>query len=133
MRLLVLTPAPTPYRDPFWACVARQPGVDLLVCYLARQSRDRPWHVSWPREFAYREPPGVNLLAWRGPTEACYWNPQAARLVHPRGCDALILGGYNHPTLLAAMWRARRYGIPFFVMSESHLRNRRAAWKSAVK
>ncbi len=133
MRILVLTPAPTPYRDPFWATVARQPGVDLLVCYLARESRDRPWRITWPRDFPYRELPGVNLLAWRGPTEACYWNPEGVRLVHPRHCDALIVGGYNHPTLLAAMWHARRRRIPFFLMSESHLKNHRAAWRSALK
>lgn len=133
MKVLVLTPAPTPYRDPFWAEVARQPGIELLVCYLARQSRDRPWHVTWARNFPYRELSGINLLHWRGPTEACYWNPEVRRLVRPDKCDALILGGYNHPTLLWAMSRARRLKIPFFVMSESHLRNRRARWKSAVK
>jgi len=132
-RILVLTPAPTPYRDPFWACVARQPEIDLLVCYLAKESRDRPWRVSWAREFPFRELPGYNFFAWRGPTEVCYWNPEVSRLVAPPHCDALILGGYNHPTLLAAMWHARRRGIPFFVMSESHLKNRRSAWKSAVK
>ena len=133
MKLLVLTPAPTPYRDPFWAEVARQPGIELLVCYLARESRDRPWQVTWPRDFPYRELTGINLLHWRGPTEACYWNPEVRRLVRPEKCDALILGGYNHPTLLWAMWRARRLGISFFVMSESHLRNRRARWKSGAK
>lgn len=133
MKILVLTPAPTPYRDPFWAEVARQPGVELLVCYLTRQSRDRPWQVTWPREFPFRELSGVNLLAWRGPTEACYWNPEVRRLVRSGVCDALILGGYNHPTLLAAMRQARQSGIPFFVMSESHLKNRRAAWKLALK
>ena len=133
MKLLVLTPAPTPYRDPFWAEVARQPGVELLVCYLTRQSRDRPWQVTWPRDFPYRELTGINLLHWRGPTEACYWNPEVRRLVRPDKCHALILGGYNHPTLLWAIIRARRLRIPFFVMSESHLRNPRARWKSAIK
>ncbi|MGQ9771108.1 MAG: glycosyltransferase family 4 protein [Thermogutta sp.] len=133
LRLAVITPQPTPYRDPFWAEVARRPGVELLVCYLTRESRDRPWQVTWPREFPFRELAGINLLGWRGPTEACYWNPEVRRLVHPDTCDAVILGGYNHPTLLWAMWRARRLRIPFFVMSESHLRNPRARWKSAIK
>ncbi|GAB4140609.1 MAG: hypothetical protein Kow0040_28990 [Thermogutta sp.] len=132
-RVLVLTPAPTPYRDPFWGRVAQQPGIDLLVCYLAKDSRDRPWRVTWPREFSYRELSGYNFFAWRGPTEVCYWNPEVARLVRPAQCDAVILGGYNHPTLLAAMWQARRHDIPFFVMSESHLKNRRSAWKAALK
>lgn len=131
--LLVLTPAPTPYRDPFWAEVARQPGLELLVCYLMRESRDRPWRVTWQRDFPYRELPGRNLLAWRGPTEACYWNPAVRQLVSPAECHALVLGGYNHLTLLVAMLRARRHGIPFFLMSESHLKNPRAAWKNAAK
>ncbi len=132
-RILVLTPAPTPYRDPFWAVVAKRPGTELSVCYLAKESRDRPWRVTWARDFPFRELAGYNFLAWRGPTEVCYWNPEVSRLVVPSRCDALILGGYNHPTLLAAMWHAQRRGIPFFVMSESHLRNRRPAWKSALK
>jgi len=133
LRLLVLTPAPTPYRDPFWAEVARQPGVDLLVCYLAKESRNRPWRVTWKRDFPYRELSGINFLAWRGATEACYWNPEVRRLVRPEACDAVILGGYNHLTLLVAMRKALRCAIPFYVMSESHLRNRRPAWKAAFK
>ncbi len=133
MRLLVLTPAPTPYRDPFWARVARQPGVELLVCYLAPLSRDRPWQVQWERPFPYRELPGVNLLGWRGPTEVCYWNPEVRKLIRPDRCDALILGGYNHLTLWVAMIMAGRRRIPFFMMSESHLKNPRPGWKLAAK
>lgn len=47
--------------------------------------------------------------------------------------DAIVLGGYNHGTMLAAMRHARRNGIPYFLMSESYLEQPRASWKKLAK
>jgi len=62
-----------------------------------------------------------------------YWNPAILKRLREREYDAIILGGYNHFTMLAAAWYAHRKRIPFYLMSEVYLRQPRAAWKKLVK
>ena len=60
--------------------------------------------------------------------------PTESRLLSQRlqlGCR--VWSGYNHFTMLWAMWFARRKGIPYFLSSESYLQQRRSWWKPLIK
>lgn len=133
MRVIVITPIPTPYRDPLWCELESRPEVDLQVYYCAERKSDRPWTVNWRRPHASEVLPGSNLAKWLGPGKSCFWNPAIRQRLSSARCDALILGGYNHATMLWAIGFARRRGIPYFLMSESHLRAQRSALRRALK
>ena len=132
-KIAVIAPIPTPYRDSFWNEFARTPGVDLTVYYCSGGKPDRPWTVNWPREYRHEVLPGRNLTWFRGADESCFWNPKIGRCLKSARFDAVLIDGYNHPTMCAAMWTAVQKKIPFYLMCESHLRGRRSSWKQRIK
>jgi len=129
MRICVVTPQPTPYRDPFWNTVAEQPGVELDVFYCYAKGDDRPWEIDWPFKFHAEVLPG---RAWFGEHNG-YWNPSILKRLRAKPYDAIILGGYNHLTMLVAAWYARRRGVPYLVMCESYHGLKRAGYRKALK
>lgn len=129
----VVTAIPTPYRDAFWNCVAAKPGTKLHVYYCANITADRPWTPSWDMRYESEVLPGYNVLAAFPSKGFSYWNPQIKAKLRAGNHDALVIGGYNYPTMLAAIHFARRHGIPYFLMSESHLNEPRSAWRHALK
>ncbi len=122
MKVVVLTPIPTPYRDPFWNVVQQQDGVDLHVLYCAAGKSDRPWSTDWSRSYPHEVLPGRNLLAHSGPDASCYWNPSVCRRLSELSPDVLIVGGYNHLTMLSAIHWAIRSATPYYLMSETYYR-----------
>jgi len=133
LRVVVVTPIPTPYRDPLWCEMASRPGVELQVLYCAERKSDRPWSLNWSRPHDSEVLPATNLTQWLGTEKSCFWNPAIRARLAEADFDALIVGGYNHLTMLWAMHFARRRGIPYFVMSESHLRAKRSWLRRALK
>lgn len=133
LRVAVVTPIPTPYRDPFWSVFAGIPETELTVYYLAAGKPDRPWTAGWQRDYVSEVLPGRNLLRWRGADQSCYWNSGVTRRLSEGHFDALIVAGYNHPTLLAAIRWAVKSKTPYFLMCESHLRSPRSWWKQRLK
>ena len=129
MRIAVVTPIPTPYRDPFWIELARCPGIELKVYYCTGGKADRPWTVDWRDGLETETLRGWNLLRWRGSDASCFWNPAILRRLSEGRFDAIIFAGYNHVTMLAAMLFAVRRRIPFFLLCESHGLSRRSGWK----
>lgn len=123
MRIAVVTPIPTPYRDPFWAEVASRPGVELDVFYCAAGKADRPWENDWSHGFRAEVLPGVNLLRWRGASASCYWNRAIVKRLRGGRYDAVVVGGYNHPTMLSAVRWCRRNRTPYYLMCESYRRS----------
>lgn len=133
MKVVVLTPIPTPYRDPFWSVVARQDGIDLTILYCAAGKADRPWQADWDRSYEYEVLPTINLLRWRGTDASCYWFSGIGRRLTRLGPDAIVVGGYNHPVMLAAMRWAVRRRVPYFLMSETYQRTVPNPLKRLVK
>jgi glycosyltransferase involved in cell wall biosynthesis len=133
LRIAVVTPIPTPYRDPFWNQFAGAPGIDLSVFYCSAGKADRPWSSNWDRAFAGGVVPGWNLLRWRGADSSCFWNPGIIRRLAAGRFDAILIGGYNHLTMWMAMLYATSRRIPWFLMCESHLRSNRSGWKQRLK
>lgn len=133
MKLAVVTPIPTPYRDSFWSAVNRHPGLDLHVMYCAAGKADRPWNRAWSGKFHAEVLEGRNLASWRGPSDSLYWNPEITKRLRAGRFDAIVIGGYNHPTLWAAARHAQKQKIPLYLMCESHLHGRRSAWRRQLK
>ena len=133
MKIAVFTPIPTPYRDPFWNVVARRPGVELRVYYCAAGKSDRPWKVSWETRFRSEVLPGVNLVKWLGADASCCWNRGIRRRLREGRYDALVLGGYNHPTMFQAVRWAVRHRLPYFLMCESYSRPRPSVCRQWLK
>jgi len=129
MHLAVVTPQPTPYRDPFWNAVAAVPGVELDVFYCVAGTADRPWQRDWQCRFHAEVLP----RRWLPGLDGCYWNPQVAERLAAKPYDAVLLGGYNHLTMLRAMVACRRRGVPYLLMCESFLGLVRPRWRRVVK
>ncbi len=133
MKVAVVTPIPTPYRDPFWNAVARQEDVELHVFYCSAGKKDRPWKADWSRDFHSEVLDGRNLLAWARADASCFWNPGVARRLREGDYDVLVFGGYNHVTMLTGIRYAVRQGTPYFLMCESYLDQPRAWWRRWIK
>jgi glycosyltransferase involved in cell wall biosynthesis len=133
LKVAVVTPIPTPYRDPFWNALAQRADIDLTVYYCAASKADRPWTADWAMAYRNEVLPGRNLAPRRGGGQSVYWNPLIRKRLREGRFDAVVVGGYNHPTLLAAIREARRRRIPFFMMNESRLDQPRRAWKRWLK
>ena len=132
MKLAVVTSIPTPYRDPFWNEVAAHQDITTLdVYYCAAGKPDRPWEVDWPREFDWHVLPSYNLKKWAGADMSAYWVHGLQHELKRGGHDAVIVGGYNHPSMLQTMYGCVRRGQPYFLMSETY--RRRKSWKTFVK
>jgi glycosyltransferase involved in cell wall biosynthesis len=133
LRIGVVTAIPTPYRDPFWNVVSGYEGVDLELIYCAKNKGDRPWKVSWEQNYRAHYPKAFNLASKFGKSASLYWNPEIRSILKGSKFDGLIIGGYNHLTMLWAISYARQHRIPYFLASESYLGQGRAKWKHLIK
>ena len=133
MRIGVITPTPTPYRDPFWSTVSKRPEVDLEVFYCGGVTQDRPWDVSWAFDFRAEVMPGRNLHKKLGYDACCYYNPGLPRRLREGQYDGLIFGGYNHVTMQIGLAYALLNRIPYFMMCEVYLNQPRWIWRKFVK
>lgn len=133
MKIAVVTPIPTPYRDPFWEAVSAQDALDLDVYYCHGGKEDRPWRVDWNRNFHSEVLPGWNLAHGKLSGASCFMNQSIVSRLREGRYDALVVGGYNHPTFWLAMRYAHRNRIPFYITNESHLHRRRTGWRSRIK
>jgi len=123
-RLVILTEIISPYRIPLFNDLARHPGIDLHVIFLAETDPAlRQWRVyKEDIQFSYEVLPssrmhlaGFNLLINRK-----VW--LALSQAHP---DAILCGGYNYVASWQALAWARRRNVVFLLWSESHLRELR--------
>lgn len=132
LKVALITPNPTPYRTPFFRYLAKRHEVDLSVFFLTRGSATRPWHVAlggFRHEFLreYSLPAG-------GKDKARYRiNPGIIDRLRRGRFDAVAIAGYNHFTTQAAILYCTLTRTPWCLMSESHVRKQRAAWKVTLK
>ncbi len=133
LRVAVVSPIPTPYRDPFWSELAAVPGIALNVYYCASGKDDRPWKGDWRRPVDAEVLPGWNLLRWRGADASCFWNPAIIRRLATGDYDAILIDGYNHLTMIAALVLSAWRNVPFFLMCESHSKSARGGWRRRLK
>lgn len=132
MKIAVVTSIPTPYRDPLWNEVAAHPDVESLdVYYCAAGKPDRPWEVNWERKFRSHHLPSYNLMKWAGADSSAYFVSGLQKELKRAAHDAVVIGGYNHPCMLQTVHACIRRNQPYFMMCETHRRQK--SWKSPIK
>ena len=124
-RLVVITEIIAPYRIPVFNALARQPGIDLHVIFLAEADpTQRQWLVHKEEiRFSFEI-----LPSWRrrihGHNLLLNWGMDSAlQLASP---DAIVCGGYNYLASWEALRWARRNRVPFLLWVESTARDLRS-------
>ncbi len=133
MRIAVVAVIPTPYRDPFWAALGALPGIELDVFYCAGSKADRPWVANWGKAYPHKILPGWNLLKFWREDASFYLNPSLVRMLKRKSYQAILVAGYNHPSMWAALSYARRASIPCYMMCETWRRNRGTGLKALLQ
>lgn len=100
MTLTIVTNIPTPYQNNLFRSLARMEGVVLHVVYASMSEPNRGWR--WvPGDFEY-----PHEILWRVPLPDRlgnkHINPGILLNSSVRTADAVIVGGWSFPTVLAA-------------------------------
>lgn len=119
MKIAVVTPIPTPYRDAFWNHFSQKTDISLQVIYCAKGKADRPWKSDWDKQYSVLFPNGLNLLSWKSKDSSMYFNPGILRILNKTRPEIILVGGYNHPSMWMAMMWAFFKKTPFVLMSET--------------
>ena len=119
MKVAVVTPIPTPYRDAFWNHFSQHAHTRLHVIYCAKGKADRPWKSDWEKQFTFSFPKGINLIAWLSRESSMFFNPAILSCLNKSDPDVILVGGYNHLTMWMAMLWAFLKKTPFLLMSET--------------
>lgn len=125
VRLALLTEIISPYRIPVLNALAKDPRVDLTVFFYAVSEPRRSWHVPAERiAFHHEVLPGLRFgRVYRG--LPLYVNPAIIGRLRRGRFDCVFVGGYQHPTSMAALAYARTARIPTLLFSESTARDTR--------
>jgi len=123
-RLVILTEIISPYRIPLFNALAREPRVDLHVIFLAETDPSlRQWEVyKGEIKFSYQVLSSWRRRVGRYNVLVNFGLRHALKAVAP---DLILCGGYNYIASWQALFWAQRYGVPFFLWSESNLQDMR--------
>jgi glycosyltransferase involved in cell wall biosynthesis len=128
IRLVILTEIIAPYRIPVFNALARQPGLELHVIFLAETNATlRRWRVYKDEIcFSYQVLPSlrmrfcaIDLLVNRGLSSA----------LNKANPHVIICGGYNYAASWQALLWAKRRGVKFLLWSESNRHDARRGWE----
>jgi glycosyltransferase involved in cell wall biosynthesis len=132
IRVVAVSPEPTPYRAPLFDRIAAHDGIDLTVLYAARTVAGRSWSVPLGHRSVFLRGvrvPGAALLV-RHDYPVTPGVVGALRRARP---DVVVVSGWStFPSQLAIAWcRARR--VPYVLHVESHDLDPRRRWRRRLK
>jgi len=134
VKLALITEIIAPYRVPVFNALARHPGLDLHVIFLAENdARRRQWRIYKEEiEFSHEVLPSYRG-SMGGRDILLNWGLGSAL----SNCDpaAIVCGGYNYAASWISQTWARRKGVPFFAWVESNRRDLRthSRWRELLK
>ena len=132
MRVVVISPEPTPYRAPLFDRIAARDDVDLTVVYAAHTVVARDWQVELHHRALFLRGfrlPGVRrLLRHDYPVTPGVW--RALARARP---DVVVISGWSTFTSQAAVVWCRLRRVSYVLLVESHDQGPRAGWRRAVK
>jgi glycosyltransferase involved in cell wall biosynthesis len=132
VRVVLVSPEPTPYRSPLLDRVAARPEVELTVAYAARTIADRGWDVAPEHHAVFLRGvrvPGVRrLLRHDYPV-----TPGIRRVLREARPDVVVATGWSTFASQAAILWARRHGVPYLLLVSSHDDDPRSRWRRSVK
>ena len=132
LRVVLVSPEPTPYRAPLLDLVAARPEVDLTVAYAARTVAGRGWSVDPGHRSVFLRGirlPGVRrLLRHDYPVTPGIWG-----VLGQARPDVVVATGWStFPSQAAIAW-ARRRRVPYLLLVSSHDDDPRPGWRRAAK
>jgi glycosyltransferase involved in cell wall biosynthesis len=132
LRVVLVSPEPTPYRSPLLDLVAERPEVDLTVAYAARTVASRGWSVEPGHRAIFLR--GVRLRGLRRLLRHDYaLTPGIWRVLGAARPDVLVATGWStFPSQAAIAW-ARRRRVPYLLLVSSHDDDPRPGWRRAAK
>lgn len=132
LRVVVVSPEPTPYRAPLFDHIADQAGIDLTVLYAAQTVSHRAWTVEPAHRHAFlhgvRLPGAERLLRHQYP-----FTPGISRALRRAQPDVVVVSGWSTFASQRAIGWCRTHGVPFVLLVESHDLEPRRAWRRAIK
>ena len=120
VRVLLISPMITPYRNPLFNALARSPGISLRVIHLCRRHRRE-----WDLHLDEIEHPFTILTHHGLRHEGLTWGGLLPRRMAREPYHVVIVPGYSHPAYLQAMLYARLQGKKVVLWSESTALDRR--------
>jgi glycosyltransferase involved in cell wall biosynthesis len=132
VRVVVVSPEPTPYRVPLFDRVAAHAGIDLTVIYAAHSVANRAWTVEpTHRHVVLRGipvPGAERFLRHQYPL-----TPGIVRALRNAQPAVVVVSGWSTFASQRAIAWCRLHGVPYVLLVESHDLGPRAAWRRAVK
>ena len=133
-KTLIVTDVIAPYRIPVFNVLARLPGLDLHVVFLAEtDERLRQWRVYTEEiRFSYQVLPS---WWWRSGRHDLLINRGLWPALKKQNPHVIICGGYNYLASWEALLWARRRRVEFLLWSESNGDDARAGrtWVESLK
>jgi glycosyltransferase involved in cell wall biosynthesis len=121
----------TAWRAPHLDRIAENPDVELTAIYAAATVQRREWTLEFEHDAIVLRGPSLPLT--RVLHHDYPLTPQIWSLLDRKQFDVLVVGGWSlMATQLAIAW-ARLHKVPYLIVSENHLRERRPRWVRTVK
>ena len=132
IRVVVVSPEPTPYRSPLFDRVAARNEVDLTVLYAARTVAGRTWSVAPNHRAVFLS--GARLPGLRSILRHDYpVSPAIGRVLRRSRPEVVVVSGWSTFAAQAALAWCRAHKIPYVLLVESHDLGPRSGWRRAVK
>jgi glycosyltransferase involved in cell wall biosynthesis len=132
IRVVVVSPEPTPYRAPLFDLIAARPELDLSVVYAATTVAGRTWEVAVSHRALFLTGPSFPLgrRVLRHDYPLTLGIARALREARP---DVVVVSGWSTFAAQAAIAWCRARRIPYVLLVESHDLGPRAGWRRMVK
>jgi glycosyltransferase involved in cell wall biosynthesis len=132
LRVVVVSPEPTPYRSPLFDRIGDRADVDLSVLYAARTVAGRTWTVEPLHRFVELRgvsvPGATRLVHHDYPVTPGIWR-ELARAAP----DAVVVSGWSTFAAQAAVAWCRARGVPYVLLVVSHDASPRAGWRASIR
>jgi glycosyltransferase involved in cell wall biosynthesis len=132
MRVVFVSPEPTPYRAPLLDRIAALPDVELTVIYAAQTVATRQWHVALDHTAVFLR--GVTVPGARRVVRHDYpITPSIFDALRSAQPDVVVVSGWSTFASQAALFWCRIRRVPYVLLVESHDAGPKAGWRRTVK
>jgi glycosyltransferase involved in cell wall biosynthesis/GT2 family glycosyltransferase len=132
VRVVVVSPEPTPYRSPLFDLISARSEVELTVVYAGQTVAGRTWDVETRHPAVvlegFRVPGARRALRHDYPV-----TPEVFGVLRDADPDVVVAHGWStFPSQAAIAW-SRWHGIPYLLLVSSHDAVDRVRWRHAVR
>ena len=122
-----------PYRISFFEKLNRSSDIKPTVFYCMKANPNRGGKLKLGKSSPFSEILPGSLIKIPFLKTKMKYNPCIWRKLSEGNFDYVAVGGYYHITMLFAILWSLIHSVPYTIISESHLLNRRTLWKVLLK